>query len=45
VMSSSKLQYCLELCWFIQAFLKPQLQNRKWVSYWVSKGVPFMTFF
>jgi hypothetical protein len=28
-MSSSKLQSCLELCWFIQAFLKPLLQNRK----------------
>jgi hypothetical protein len=29
LMMSSKLQSCLELCQFIQAFLKPGLQNRK----------------
>jgi hypothetical protein len=28
-MSSSKLQSCLELCWFVQTFLKLGLQNRK----------------
>jgi hypothetical protein len=28
-MSSYKLQSCLELCRFVQAFLKPGLQNRK----------------
>jgi hypothetical protein len=27
-----------------QAFLKPKLQNRMCVPYWISKGVPFMTF-
>jgi hypothetical protein len=28
-MSSSNLQSCLELCRFVQEFLKPGLQNRK----------------
>jgi hypothetical protein len=42
---SSKLQSCLKLCWFTQAFLKPELQNGKRVPYRISKGVPFMTFF
>jgi hypothetical protein len=32
-MSSSKLQSCLELCRFVQAFLKPCLQNRKRVPF------------
>jgi hypothetical protein len=36
-MTSSKLQSCLELCWFIQAFLKPVLQNRKHVSFGLAK--------
>jgi hypothetical protein len=31
--SSSKLQSCLELCWFVQAFLKPGLQNRNHVPF------------
>jgi hypothetical protein len=43
-MSSSKLQSCLVLCWFIQAFLKLVLQNRKRVPYRISNGVLFMTF-
>jgi hypothetical protein len=32
-MCSSKLQSCLEFCWFIQAFLKLGLQNRKCVPF------------
>jgi hypothetical protein len=32
LMSSSKLQYCLELCWFVQVFLKLELQDRKHIS-------------
>jgi hypothetical protein len=43
-MSSSQLQSCLELCQFVQAFLKPVLQSRKRMPYWISKGVQFMTF-
>jgi hypothetical protein len=39
------LQYCLELCRFVQAFLKPELQNRKRVTYRINKGVTFMTIF
>jgi hypothetical protein len=31
--SSCKLQSCLELCWFIQPFLKPGLENRKRVPF------------
>jgi hypothetical protein len=45
LMCSSKLQSCLELCQFTQVFLKPELQNRKCVPYWISKWVPFMTYF
>jgi hypothetical protein len=32
-MNSSKLQSCIELCRFIEAFLKPGLQNRKRVPF------------
>jgi hypothetical protein len=32
-MSSSKLQSCLELCRFVHAFLKPELQNIKHVPF------------
>jgi hypothetical protein len=38
------LQSYLELCWFAQVFLMPELQNRVCVPYRISKGVPFMTF-
>jgi hypothetical protein len=44
LMSSSKLQYCLELCQFAHVFLKPELQNRKRMPYQISKGISFMTF-
>jgi hypothetical protein len=37
-MSSSKLQSCLELCQFVQLFLKPVLQNRKHVPFKLRRG-------
>jgi hypothetical protein len=33
LMSSSKLQFYLELCWFIQALLKLDLQDGKCMPY------------
>jgi hypothetical protein len=45
LMSSSKLQPCLELCQFAQALLKIELQGGNAFPYWHWQGDPITIFF